>query len=1607
MKTYATPRKAFHIVNMKNDCAVSFVDEMPVFVKRPGNQLKVKLFDCSILSKGVASNLSIDDTCCEHHKYSASSGGERSRFHTILPHVNIRVDKVTLTIFHEVPDVDEQLPLFRCCLDAIAFLGQILSTKLRFLSSFKAVLHQFDATTNLWREFVTPVEFCLFYRSRFSQVDSFIRHHSIPVHFFLRMSQVDISLTEVSLDAFLYLIGKLDLAGPYAVRQSVIFPNSCKLENFTDLTLLCQLPKNQEVVLSKGQSSAVFLRFAALTDQLPFNESFVSFTLSDNGDFSTSPVAFPLSNACFFAWRTRIVSCKDSRVFPGPLVVAEVAANKEDGLSVIISPLLKLHNESRLPLELCFRRPEEAKAESASILLNDGDSVDDSRAMFDALDLYGGSKRTLMSLTLGNFLLSLRPQITDYIENKEHNISLHWSKELKGGKAVRVSGLFDKLNYRFRKALGVESSKYFFSTVCCPVTKEEQHISDMHFLIRTIGRDVPLMQPGVEKEGSSSPVAMQLKKEIFIYPTVQVHNFLQSEIFVLLSENYPDKSVIEEFSNIGRQATIPCQSSAYFYANPDNIYFRVTLNEYGSTSKPVNSGAWVKKLEKRRNDVHFIDIQLEFAGGAYFATLRLLCSERGLLEATIFTMYSLQNNSELTLVCSASVQKSHLRVQPEGEMQFSEIPPQLGCLLPPNSIKSWFLKSNKVYVKWLEAKTSTELLDLDILTGLTELSLEVEDDVRINRMVKLGVSLQPSVHKISVPTRVVSFMPRFILVNESQESIVVRQCFVQDEFSEDIIVEAKQRLSLHLRKRASTRRENSLFDSVFRRHANRSENTQIFVHFCIKDAGCISQSWSGPICIASLGRFFLKFRRHTLNSSSSSNQSAQFAMAHIVEERSSFILYFRIPPDIPLPYRIENFLQGTSIKYYQKDLSESEILQSGAFSEYAWDDLSLPHKLIVEILDYHLIREINIDKISKWKPFFKARKHRGILLHMSPNNQFKNEQETINEPHGSEVFKLGFDVYADGSTRVLRLCESTRSEQIASQPSSSFQLLLSSFAVHFLDKNKQMEDVGSNEPLSYSTIIVARIGNLTFNSLITHHCKYNYLAIQSFTVDEKWQGAPFASMIRRSQLHGSGINMNILQLVFNLQTSNSKVKQVKYSSIIIQPIDLKIDEETLMKLVPFWRSSNSNSREPSRQFYFKQFEIHPVKIIASFLPGNQYPSYSSAQDTLRSFLHSVLKVPSISNVVLELNGVLLTHTLVTSRELLIKCAQHYSWYLIRAVYIAKGSSLLPPAFSSIFDDTASSSLDVFFDPSDGSIRLPGLSLGMFKIISKCVNVKGFSGTRRYFGDLGKTMKTAGSNVLFAALTEISDSVLRGAETSGFQGLVTGFHQGILTLAMEPSLLGAAVMEGGPDRKITLDRTPGVDEIYIEGYLQAMLDVMYKQEYLRVRVIDNQVLLKNLPPNSSVINEILESVKSFLVSKALLKGDPSTSSHPFLHLRNENDWKLGPTVLTLCEHLFVSFAVRMLRKQANRFIAGMEWNGKQESGIEEGGVEETGRDEDMKQLEKASNSNSSSRTWAVSKFFLSGALAYLDGRLCRHIPNPLARRIVSGFLLSFLDKNGNL
>lgn len=66
-----------------------------------------------------------------------------------------------------------------------------------------------------------------------------------------------------------------------------------------------------------------------------------------------------------------------------------------------------IHNETDFSLELRFKRPQNEETESASLILKAGDVVDDAMTAFSAVDLSGGSRKALTSLSVGMFYLQL------------------------------------------------------------------------------------------------------------------------------------------------------------------------------------------------------------------------------------------------------------------------------------------------------------------------------------------------------------------------------------------------------------------------------------------------------------------------------------------------------------------------------------------------------------------------------------------------------------------------------------------------------------------------------------------------------------------------------------------------------------------------------------------------------------------------------------------------------------------------------------------------------------------------------------------------------------------------------------------------------------------------------------------------------------------------------------------------------------------------------------------------------------------------------------------------------------------------------------------------
>jgi hypothetical protein len=109
-------------------------------------------------------------------------------------------------------------------------------------------------------------------------------------------------------------------------------------------------------------------------------------------------------------------------------------------------------------------------------------------------------------------------------------------------------------------------------------------------------------------------------------------------------------------------------------------------------------------------------------------------------------------------------------------------------------------------------------------------------------------------------------------------------------------------------------------------------------------------------------------------------------------------------------------------------------------------------------------------------------------------------------------------------------------------------------------------------------------------------------------------------------------------------------------------------------------------------------------------------------------------------------------------------------------------------------------------------------------------------------------------------------------------------------------------------------------------------------------------------------------------------------------------RLGPAMIALCEQLLVVIAVQGLRRQAKKFLHLPR--GEKEKEEEE---KELVNEKAIVPKEEPPQERTLPRVkHAATNFVLSSAVAYLDGRLCRHIPNTLVRRIVSGFLLSFVE-----
>jgi hypothetical protein len=108
--------------------------------------------------------------------------------------------------------------------------------------------------------------------------------------------------------------------------------------------------------------------------------------------------------------------------------------------------------------------------------------------------------------------------------------------------------------------------------------------------------------------------------------------------------------------------------------------------------------------------------------------------------------------------------------------------------------------------------------------------------------------------------------------------------------------------------------------------------------------------------------------------------------------------------------------------------------------------------------DTPALREIKIDKISPWKPFLKMSQNSRLNIDSSFNNGLSSGKQRFDESFGLRVFKIGYEVYADGLTRVLRICEhkdNPKADNIE-HPIANVQFRMTYMCIHLLEKGQQV-----------------------------------------------------------------------------------------------------------------------------------------------------------------------------------------------------------------------------------------------------------------------------------------------------------------------------------------------------------------------------------------------------------------------------------------------------------------------------------------------------------------------------------------------------------------------
>jgi len=717
-----------------------------------------------------------------------------------------------------------------------------------------------------------------------------------------------------------------------------------------------------------------------------------------------------------------------------------------------------------------------------------------------------------------------------------------------------------------------------------------------------------------------------------------------------------------------------------------------------------------------------------------------------------------------------------------------------------------------------------------------------------NTEIHVGITIEPGEGKYKM-TKVVTLAPRFVLKNQMNEEINVRE----PGSSELMTIKPKELQPLHFLQKTSLKQLSLCFPGL-------------------------NNQWSSPFNISDLGTTHVKIAK--------AGQRQKLIRVEVLMENATIFLHLSAETkNWPFSMRNES---DTEFMFFQAnpniDDEETEDrsgwrpiryrLPPRSIMPYAWDYPAAKHKELI-INANGRERHIKLAEIGNLIP----------MKIPAPHNATGAREPKI----------IDLNVAADGPTQTLILSNYKASKSLYKQKSRSES---STSVAGGFEVKDQDTGVTFRAQLKLAgigiSLVNAQLKELAYVTFRDISLKYAESPLfQTITAGIKWiqidnqlYGGIFPMILYPSVVpkntKETESHPSVHVMITRVKDDSYGVLYIKYATILLQQMTLEIDEDFVYALLDFskvpgasWSEThegtlcddNLDIPEPTQDqsgqdMYFELLNIQPMQLDLSFVRTDRVnvEDKTSSRNPLMFFLNVLtMAIGNINDAPVRLNALMLENARVSAAVLMQNMSNHYSQEALYQVHKILGSADFLGNPVGLFNNLSSGVADIFYEPYQGFImsdRPEQLGIGIAKGATSFVKKSVFGVSDSFSKVTGSIAKglaeatmdkqfqdrrrmtrsrnrpkhalygvTAGANSFVSSLASgvggLARKPLEGAEQEGLTGFFKGVGKGALGFVTKPAIgvfdLASNVSEGIRNTTTVFDGD-GLDRVRLTRFI---------------------------------------------------------------------------------------------------------------------------------------------------------------------------------------------